>query len=53
MSVFEFYLSLTEFLVDDNYKLLDTEASILMPMLCEKSGLNNAILKDKVKKVIR
>ena len=33
--------------------LLDFEANVIIPLLCEKSGLNNAILKDKVKKLIR
>lgn len=33
--------------------LLDFEANVIIPLLCEKAGLNNAILKDKVKKLIK
>lgn len=32
---------------------MDTEAAVLIPTLCEKTGLNNSILKEKVKKLIR
>lgn len=33
--------------------MLDTEAAILIPLLCDKAGLNNAILKDKAKKLVQ
>jgi hypothetical protein len=36
-----------------NYLLLDFEAGVLVPLLCEKTGLNNNILKEKVKKLFR
>jgi hypothetical protein len=32
---------------------LDFEATIIIPLLCDKMGLNNNILKDKVKKLLR
>jgi hypothetical protein len=32
-----------------NYLLCDFEAAVLIPTLCDKTGLNNAVLKDKVK----
>jgi hypothetical protein len=32
---------------------MDFEAAVLIPLLCDKTGHNNAILKDKVKKLIR
>jgi hypothetical protein len=40
-------------LIGDTYQLLDTEAAILIPVLCDKVGLNNAILKDKAKKLVQ
>jgi cytoskeleton-associated protein 5 len=33
--------------------LLDFEVAVLVPLLCEKSGLNNQLLKDKAKKLLR
>lgn len=33
--------------------LLDFEAGVIIPLLCEKAGINNAILKDKVKKLVK
>lgn len=33
--------------------LLDFEAAVLFPLLCDKTGLNNSILKDKVKRLLR
>jgi len=33
--------------------LWDNEAVVIIPMLCDKTGMNNAILKDKVKKLIK
>jgi cytoskeleton-associated protein 5 len=33
--------------------LLDFESAVLFPLLCDKTGLNNNILKDKVKKLVR
>jgi hypothetical protein len=33
--------------------LIDFEAAVLVPLLCEKSGLNNNILKEKAKKLLR
>jgi hypothetical protein len=33
--------------------LQDFEAAVLVPLLCEKSGLNNNILKEKAKKLLR
>lgn len=33
--------------------IADFEANVIFPLLCDKTGLNNNILKDKVKKLIR
>ena len=51
--VFDFYQNLFDFFVVDGYKFSDYEAFLLIPMLCDKSGLNNVILKSKVKKLIK
>lgn len=32
---------------------MDFEAAVLIPILCEKTGHNNAIIKDKLKKLLR
>lgn len=32
---------------------MDFEAAVLIPILCDKTGHNNAIIKDKVKKLLR
>jgi len=50
--LFDFIGALFEKLLEDDYKLMDHEAYVIVPMLCEKSGLNNAILKQKVKKLM-
>ena len=36
-----------------NYRLEDHEANVIVPMLCEKSGNNNSILKNKIKTLIK
>jgi 5-bromo-4-chloroindolyl phosphate hydrolysis protein len=44
---------LFDFLVSIAYQLYDHEAYILIPLLCDKAGINNAILQEKVKKLIK
>lgn len=53
VAVFDFYAELLKFLQETEYSLWDTEAAVLIGFLCEKSGINNSILKDKVKKLIK
>lgn len=53
VSIFDFFNSLFHHLEDTEYFLWDFEAQIIVPLLCEKTGLNNNILKEKVKKLIR
>lgn len=33
--------------------IADFEANVILPLLCEKTGINNMILKEKVKKLIK
>lgn len=33
--------------------LQEVEANIMIPMLCEKTGFNNNVIKDKVKKLVK
>ena len=40
-------------MLEQNYTLSDTEAYIVVPMLCEKSGNNNTIIKNKIKTLIK
>jgi hypothetical protein len=53
VNVFDFFLILFEFLVRIAYQLWDHEAYILVPLLCDKAGLNNSILQEKVKVLIK
>ena len=52
-SLFDFYSALFESFISAEQQLIDHEAYVVIPLLCDKAGLNNAILKDKVKKLIR
>jgi len=51
--VYDFYLKLFEFLVEQNYLLWEHEADVVIPLLCDKSGNNNAILRTKVKQLMK
>lgn len=53
VSVFDFFSILFQHLEEQEYQLWDFEAYIVIPLLCEKTGLNNNILKEKVKKLIK
>jgi len=53
MKVFEFFQALFDFLAENDYTLWDHEAYVLVPLLCDKSGLNNHVLKEKVKILIK
>jgi len=53
VNVFDFFLMLFEFLVKIAYQLWDHEAYVLVPLLCDKSGINNSILQEKVKVLIK
>lgn len=53
ITIFDFYANLFQYLENIQYELLDFEAQVIIPLLCEKSGLNNNILKEKVKKLIK
>jgi cytoskeleton-associated protein 5 len=53
VNIFDFYAHLFSHLQGLPYSLQDFEAAILIPLLCEKTALNNNILKEKVKKLIK
>ena len=53
VSVFDFYGALFAILEENQYMFWDFEAAVLIPMLYEKTGLNNAVIKDKVKQLIK
>ena len=53
VTIFDFYATLIPHLEETEYQLWDFEALIIIPLLCEKSGINNNILKDKVKKLMK
>ena len=53
IKVYDFLDILFTFMLGRNYKLTDTEAFVLVPMLCEKTGTNNIIVKNKIKALIK
>ena len=53
MKVYDFLVVLFALLTGSGYTLSDTEAYVVIPMLCEKSGNNNTIVKNKVKALIK
>lgn len=52
-ALYDFYLKLFEFLIEQSYLFWDHEADVVIPLLCERSGNNNKQLKDKVKNLIK
>lgn len=53
MKVYDFLVVLFSILLNSSYTLSDTEACVVVPMLCEKSGNNNTIVKNKIKALIK
>lgn len=53
MSLMDFFGNILQFLADSGNELLDFEIIILLGTLCEKAGINNKILIDKVRKLIK
>ena len=41
------------FLIEGQYLFWEHEAEVVIPLLCDKVGNNNAILKQKVKALIK
>lgn len=52
-SVYDFYSKLFEFLISNQYLFWDHEADVVIPLLCDKVGNNNATLRSKVKALIK
>lgn len=53
VSILDFYASLLDFLIRIANPLEDFEIQVLMGTLCDKVGINNKILMDKIRKLIR
>jgi len=53
MSLLDFFGNLLTYLIENGIELLDFEICLLLGTLCEKSGINNKILIDKVRKLVR
>ncbi len=51
--MYDFYSKLFEFLISQSYLFWEHEADVVIPLLCEKVGNNNAILRQKVKALIK
>ena len=51
--LFDFYAALFRKMIEIEYKLWDPEANLVIPFICDKLGLPNSILKDKVKHLFR
>mmetsp|Transcript_39875 Transcript_39875/g.52188 ORF Transcript_39875/g.52188 Transcript_39875/m.52188 type:complete len:199 (-) Transcript_39875:2434-3030(-) len=52
-SVYDFYGKLFNFLIEKQYLFWEHEASVVIPLLCDKVGNNNATLRQKVKALIK
>jgi len=52
-SVYDFFEKLFEFLIGKQYLLWEHEADVVIPLFCDKVGNNNAILRQKVKQLIK
>ena len=53
LNVYDFYTTLFDFLLEEQYNLWDHEAAIVIPMLCIQSGVNNKTLQAKIKNLIK
>jgi hypothetical protein len=53
VSLFDFLTSLLTAFEGEAHCLEEFELNVLLPLLCSQSGNNNAVLKDKVKKLIK
>lgn len=53
LSIIDFYASLIPFLVEGANVLQDFEIHVMLGTLCDKVGINNKILMDKIRKLIK
>mmetsp|Transcript_1938 Transcript_1938/g.1396 ORF Transcript_1938/g.1396 Transcript_1938/m.1396 type:complete len:236 (-) Transcript_1938:1368-2075(-) len=53
IKLFDFYAELFSALEQLQYQLQDFEVAVLMPFLCDKCGLNNKVLAEKAKRLVR
>lgn len=53
VNIFDFLHEVFIHLEESEYMLCEFEAVVIIPLLCDKTGLNNNILKEKVKKLVR
>ena len=52
-TLFEFFEKIIKYHVEEGMSMIDTEAHAMLSLLADKSGLNNKILADKVKALIK
>mmetsp|Transcript_34357 Transcript_34357/g.52638 ORF Transcript_34357/g.52638 Transcript_34357/m.52638 type:complete len:228 (-) Transcript_34357:2510-3193(-) len=53
LSIFDFFSALIKLCMEQEYQLQDFEAVVLLGTLCDKSGVNQKVLQEKVRKLIR
>lgn len=53
ISLLDFFANLLQHLIDSGNQLEDFEIIILLGTLCDKAGINNKILIDKIRKLIK
>ena len=53
VNVYDSLAKLFQWLISEQYTFMEHEAYVIVPMLCEKSGINNAILKNKIKALLK
>mmetsp|Transcript_18540 Transcript_18540/g.18527 ORF Transcript_18540/g.18527 Transcript_18540/m.18527 type:complete len:377 (-) Transcript_18540:1971-3101(-) len=51
-ALFEFCVQLVNTFQEDNYSLSEGEAMLFLPILCEKSGNNNAVFRQMIRSII-
>ena len=53
VKILDFYQVLLNFLIESANPLQDFEAHVILGTLCDKVGINNKILMDKIRKLIK
>jgi hypothetical protein len=53
ISIFDFFANLITMFIETGYQVAEFEMVVLLGTLCDKTGVNNKTLQDKVRKLIR
>ena len=53
LSIFTLYQNMLKMFIETDYQLQEFEALVLLGTLCDKSGINQKVLQEQVRKLIR